>query len=63
MGDSAAVVDWLTAIGTIGAVIVALGVALSEPWRQRRREERAQARAVRAWVSYRRDPQSLAGQA
>ena len=57
MGDSAAVVDWLTAIGTIGAVIVALGVALSEPWRQRRREERAQARAVHAWVSYRRDPQ------
>jgi hypothetical protein len=43
------VTDWLTAIGTCGAVVVSLGLALKEIRDKRKRDERRQAELVTAW--------------
>jgi hypothetical protein len=43
------VTDWLTAIGTCGAVVVSLGLALKELRDKRKRDERHQAELVTAW--------------
>src|SRR5215831_18474889 len=49
------VTDWLTAIGTFGAVVVSLGLALKEFRDKRKRDERHQAELVTAWfVPYER---------
>jgi len=44
---------WLAAIGTIGAVVVALWVSLGESRRRARADERRQAELITAWVSSR----------
>jgi len=45
------VLDWLTAFGTVGAVLVALIVAGAEYYRTKRDRDRAQASLVTAWIS------------
>ena len=45
-----AVTDWLTAIGTCGAVIVSLGLALREIRARRKQEEQEQAEQITAWL-------------
>jgi hypothetical protein len=42
---------WFAAIGTIGAVVVALRVAFGESHRRARADERRQAELITAWVS------------
>jgi len=41
--------DWLTAIGTCGAVFVSLGLSFNELRSRRKREEREQAEQITAW--------------
>jgi hypothetical protein len=43
------VTDWLTAIGTCGAVVISLGLTLNELRARRKRAERRQAESVTAW--------------
>jgi hypothetical protein len=41
--------DWLTAVGTCGAVIVSVGLAIKELVDKRKRDERRQAELITAW--------------
>ena len=43
------VTDWLTAIGTCGAVVVSLGLSLYELRARRKHEQRSQAEKITAW--------------
>lgn len=42
--------SWLAAVGTIGAVFVALGLAIADGRRRSRAERRHQAELITAWV-------------
>jgi hypothetical protein len=47
--EMTAATDWLTALGTCGAVVVSLGLSFNELLSRRRREEREQAEQITAW--------------
>ena len=48
--------SWLAAVGTIGAVIVALGLAIADGRRRSWEERRRQAELITAWVGEEGDP-------
>jgi hypothetical protein len=48
--------SWLVAVGTIGAVFVALGLAIGEGRRRSQVERRRQAELITAWVAQEADP-------
>lgn len=54
------VTDWLTAIGTCGAVVVSLGLSLNELRARRKQEQRNQAEKITAWFVPLDDPEEQA---
>jgi hypothetical protein len=48
--------SWLSAVGTIAAVAVALGLAIADGLRRSREERRRQAELITAWVAEEGDP-------
>lgn len=54
------ITDWLTAVGTCGAVVVSLALSLYELRARRKHEERTQAEKITAWFVPLDDPEEQA---